>query len=95
MDSLSFSWDDNKNKTNQKKHNVSFEEAQSVFFDGNAIEFFDPDHSQKEHRYIMLGLSYRLSVLVVCYCLRKKESEIRIISARKATKKEQKTYFGG
>lgn len=95
MNSISFSWDDRKNTSNQKKHNVSFEEAQSVFFDENAIEFFDPDHSEKEHRYIMMGLSYRLRVLVVCYCLRKNESEIRIISTRKATKKEQKTYFGG
>jgi uncharacterized DUF497 family protein len=95
MESLDFSWDDRKNKTNQKKHGISFEEAQTVFFDENAIEFFDPDHSEKENRFIMLGLSYRLRILVVCHCLRKDDSEIRTISARKATKKEQKVYLGG
>jgi len=92
---LRFSWDDRKNKTNQKKHGISFEEAQTVFFDENAIEFFDPDHSESEDRFLMLGLSYRLRILVVCYCLREGDSEIRIISARKATRKEQKVYFGG
>jgi len=92
MKPLRFSWDDRKNKTNQKKHNVSFEEAQTLFFDENAIEFFDPDHSKDEDRFLMLGLSYRLRILVVCYCLRKGDFEIRIISARKATKKEQKIY---
>jgi hypothetical protein len=95
MTSVRFSWDNRKNKTNQKKHDVSFEEAQSVFFDENAIEYFDPDHSDEEHRFLLLGISYRLRILVVCYCLRKSESEIRIISARKATKKEQKAYTGG
>ena len=95
MESLRFSWDKSKNKTNQKKHGISFDEAQTVFFDENAVEFFDPDHSQDENRFLMLGLSYRLRVLVVCHCLRKNNSEIRIISARKATKKEQKIYSGG
>jgi len=95
MKQLRFSWDNRKNKTNQKKHGISFEEAQTVFFDENAIEFFDPDHSESEDRFIMLGLSYRLRILVVCYCLRESDSEIRIISARKATKKEQKVYWGG
>jgi len=72
-----------------------FEEAQSVFFDENAIEFFDPDHSETENRFLLLGLSYRLRILLVCYCLRESENMIRIISARKATKKEQKEYTGG
>ncbi len=94
MESLRFSWDNRKNKTNQKKHGISFDEAQTVFFDDNAIEFFDIDHSKNEDRFIMLGLSYRLRILVVCHCLRKDDSEIRIISARKATKKEQKVYLG-
>jgi len=94
MDFISFSWDKQKNKSNQSKHGISFEEAQAVFFDENAIEFFDPDHSEDEDRFLMLGLSYRLRVLVVCHCLRKSESEIRIISARRATKKEQKVYAG-
>ena len=95
MKPLRFSRDDRKNKTNQKKHGISFEEAQTVFFDENAIEFFDPDHSESEDRFLMLGLSYRLRILVVCYCLREGDSEIRIISARKATRKEQKVYLGG
>ena len=94
MSSVTFSWDDRKNQTNQRKHDISFEEAQTVFFDENAIEYFDPDHSENEERYLMLGLSYRLRALVVAHSLRKKGTEIRIISARKATKKEQKFYFG-
>jgi hypothetical protein len=94
MSYLKFTWDDLKNKTNQKKHRVSFEEAQTVFFDENALEYFDTDHSQDEDRYLMLGYSYHLRVLVVSYCYRKDSSEIRIISSRKAAKKEQKIYFG-
>ena len=94
MNSIGFSWDDRKNIANQKKHRVSFEEAQTVFFDEHAIEYDDPDHSDSEDRYLMLGHSYRIRVLVVSYTLRKKDTEIRIISARKATKKEQKAYFG-
>ncbi len=95
MDSLRFSWDNKKSNANKKKHGISFEEAQNIFFDENAVEFFDPDHSESENRFIMLGLSYRLRVLVVCHCFRESKSEIRIISARKATKKEQKVYLGG
>ena len=94
MNSISFSWDDQKNTANKKKHRVSFEEAQSVFFDEHAIEYYDPDHSESEDRFLMLGLSYRVRVLVVSYTLRKNGKEIRIISARKATKKEQKAYSG-
>ena len=92
--SISFSWDDQKNIANQKKHRVPFEEAQTVFFDEHAIEYDDPDHSEFEDRYLMLGHSYRIRVLVVSYTLRKNDKEIRIISARKATKKEQRAYFG-
>ncbi|MBW1769157.1 MAG: BrnT family toxin [Deltaproteobacteria bacterium] len=95
MKSIIFSWDDRKNRSNQKKHGVSFEEAQSVFFDDKAIEYFDPDHSENEDRFLMLGLSYHLRVLVVSYCLHDNDSEIRIISGRKTTKKEQKIYRGG
>jgi uncharacterized DUF497 family protein len=94
MDEIKFSWDARKAKHNIKKHKVSFEEAATVFYDENAIEFFDPDHSKDEDRFLMLGLSWRLRALVVSYCLRKKGSEIRIISARKATKKEEKAYTG-
>ena len=94
MATIAFSWDDRKNRSNRKKHGISFEEAQTVFFDEHAVEYFDPDHSASEDRYLMLGLGYRLRLLVVSYALREDGSEIRIISARKATKKEQKTYFG-
>ena len=94
MLTITFSWDDRKNKSNQKKHGVLFEEAQTVFFDEHAVEYFDPDHSANEDRYLMLGLGYRLRILVVSYALRAEGSEIRIMSARKATKKEQKTYLG-
>ena len=94
MDEIKFSWDARKAKQNLQKHKVSFEEAVTVFYDENAIEYFDPDHSKNEDRFLMLGISWRLRVLVVCYCLRKKGSQIRIISARKATKKEEKYYTG-
>ena len=95
MKSIRFSWDEQKNRANQKKHRISFDEAETVFFDENAIEYFDPDHSVDEDRFLMLGISFRLRVLVVSYCLRQRGSEIRIISARKTTRKEQKVYFGG
>ena len=88
-----FEWDDVKNAKNQVKHGVSFDEAQTVFFDERAIEFDDPDHSIDEERFLLLGYSHRLRVLVVCHCYRSNESTIRIISARKATKNEQKVYL--
>ena len=93
MNKLIFEWDDAKNKINIKKHGVSFDEAQTVFFDDNAMEFDDPDHSLDEERYLLLGFSQSLKILVVCHCYRDSESIIRIISARKATKKEQKAYY--
>ena len=95
MEEIEFSWDARKARENLKKHRVSFEEASTVFYDENAIEFFDPEHSSDEERFLMLGLSGRLRIMVVSYCLRKKGSEIRIISARKATKKEEKVYIQG
>ena len=94
MNSISFSWDDRKDIASQKKHRVLFKEAQTVFFDEHAIEYYDPDHSESEDRFLMLGHSYRIRILVVSYTLRKDGKEIRIISARKATKKEQKSYSG-
>ena len=94
MDEIKFSWDGRKAEQNIKKHKVSFEESATVFYDANAIEFFDPDHSKDEDRFLMLGLSWRLRILVVCCCLRKKGSEIRIVSARKTTKEEDKVYTG-
>jgi len=93
MDTIRFEWDDNKDKLNQKKHGVSFEEAASVFYDENALEFFDEDHSLKEERFLMLGLSFKLRVLVACHCVREKGHVIRIISARRATKKETTYYW--
>ncbi len=95
MKKLIFEWDDTKNKTNQDKHRVSFEEAETIFFDEKAIEFDDPDHSIDEERFLLLGFSQNLKILVVCHCYRDDESIIRIISARKATKNEQKSYFRG
>ena len=95
MDKIKFDWDANKAVQNVKKHKVSFEEASTVFFDENAIEFFDPEHSKSEDRFLMLGLSGRLRIIVVSYCVRSKGSEIRIISARTATKKEVKVYIEG
>lgn len=95
MKKLIFEWDNNKNKANQTKHQISFEEAETVFFDERAIEFDDPDHSIDEERFLLLGFSQNLKILVVCHCYRDAESIIRIISARKATRKEQKAYFRG
>jgi uncharacterized DUF497 family protein len=92
MTSLRFVWDPRKSKSNTLKHQVTFAEAESVFYDENAIEYPDPDHSEAEERFIILGLSAGLRVLVVFYCYRRSESTIRIISARKATKKEARYY---
>lgn len=89
---LRFEWDDRKSISNKRKHGVSFEEAQTIFFDDSAIEYADPAHSDAEDRFLMLGRSYELRVLVVCHCLRESETVIRIISARKATPKERRVY---
>ena len=91
---MKFSWDARKAKENVRKHKVYFEEASTVFFDERAREYFDPDHSENEDRFLILGISYRFRILVVSYCLRKRGSEIRIISGRRATKKEQQVYTG-
>jgi len=93
MDDLRFEWDEKKNKANRKKHGVEFEEARTAFYDENAIEFFDPDHSGSEERFILLGLSLRLRALVVCHCFRESEDTVRIISARKADKAEERDYW--
>ncbi len=90
---IKFEWDKNKERINQKKHGVSFEEAEGIFYDEYALEFFDEGHSSKEERFLMLGLSFKLRVLVACHCIRGKGNAIRIISARKATKKETKYYW--
>jgi uncharacterized DUF497 family protein len=92
MSDLRFEWSKTKNDENIKKHGISFEEAQTVFFDENAIRFFDPDHSLSEDRFIMVGMSFSLRTLVVCHCYRENDAVIRIISARKADKTESKNY---
>lgn len=94
MTFLTFDWDENKNKANQKKHGISFEEAKSVFYDEQALEFSDPAHSDDETRFLMVGHSYRFRLLVVCHCYREDDSIIRIISARKLTSKERRTLWG-
>jgi hypothetical protein len=92
MKRLIFEWDNEKNRINQEKHKVSFEEAKSVFYDENAIQFWDEDHSDTEDRFLLLGRSYRMRILLIVHCYREQESVIRIISARKATKNESKFY---
>ena len=94
MNKIDFEWDDNKSKTNIKKHGISFEEAITVFYDEQAIEFYDDKHSEWEDRFLMLGLSNRLNLLLVCHCYKESNNRIRIISARKATKNESKHYGG-
>ena len=93
MIELWFEWDKRKEKQNVKKHGISFDEAQTVFFDENAIQFFDPDHSDDEDRFILLGTSFKLRALVVCHCFRESETIIRIISARKADNDEENEYW--
>ena len=93
MKELKFVWDNRKNKTNVRKHGVSFEEAQTAFYDEQSIVFFDPDHSEEENRFILLGISFKLRVLVVCYCFRESETVVRIIYARKADKAEESDYW--
>src|SRR5262245_30166314 len=93
MAELRFEWDEAKNRQNIKKHGVSFEEAQTVFLDDSAIRFFDPDLSENEDRFIMLGLSFKLRVPVVCHCYRESDHVIRVILARKATRQEA-THYG-
>ena len=93
MDRIKFEWDENKNKINKSKHKISFEEAKTVFYDEEALVIDDPEHSREEERFIILGFSKRANLLVVCHCYRKSESVIRIISARKATKSEERQYY--
>lgn len=92
---LRFDWDERKNKRNRTKHGVWFEEAQTVFEDPRGRLFQDPDHSEEEERFVLLGMSSVGRVLVVVHCYRENESLMRIISARKATKKEVQSYEEG
>jgi uncharacterized DUF497 family protein len=93
MSDIRFVLDEKKSHENQRIHKVSFEEAQTVFLDENAIRYFDPDHLGDEDRFLMLGMSFKLHLLVVCHCYREDQSVIRIISARKADKREQFEYW--
>ena len=93
MKQLRFEWDEKKAKANVRKHGVSFEEARTVFYDENAIQFYDPDHSEEEDRFILLWLSFVQQVLVVCHCFRESETIVRIISARRADKDEEEEYW--
>jgi uncharacterized DUF497 family protein len=92
MSSLRFEWDPKKAALNLRKHNVSFEDAQSVFSDENALLIDDPDHSEAEDRFVLLGLSQSLRLLVVVHCYRSEGKVIRIISARKADANERSSY---
>jgi len=92
MDEIKFSWDARKSRQNIKKHKVSFEEAATVFFDEKARLIHDPDHSEHEERFVLLGLSSRLRLLAVCHCYRRKEQVVRIISARRANNREKNQY---
>lgn len=89
---MKIEWDDKKAKINIEKHGVTFEEASSVFYDDDALLRDDPDHSEDEDRFILLGMSNIANMLVVCHCYRENDEIIRIISARKATKHETKQY---
>jgi len=89
---LKFTWDEQKETANRQKHGVSFDEARTVFFDEHARLIADPDSSDDEDRFIVLGYSERPRLLVVCHCYRENDSVIRIISARKATRPEKNTY---
>jgi len=92
MKAIHFKLDNTKSIANEKKHGISFQEAFTVFSDELAIEFYDNKHSDWEDRFLLLGLSNKLNMLLVCYCYRETERVIRIISARKATKNESKYY---
>lgn len=92
METIKFEWDEHKNEINKRKHQVSFEEARTVFYDEEALVIDDPEHSQEEERFIILGFSQQARLLVVCHCYRASETAIRIISARKATRNETRQY---
>jgi len=91
---LRFEWEPRKATANLKKHGISFEEAKSVFYDESAKLISDPDHSEDEDRFILLGVSHSLRMILVCHCYRSEGNVVRIISARKATPKESKAYKG-
>lgn len=93
MNALRIEWDETKNSANRHKHGISFEEAATVFSDDHALLIADPEHSDHEDRFILLGMSSSLRIMIVCHCYRVQDDVIRIISARKATPVEQKGYI--
>ena len=93
--SIEFTWDPDKAHSNERKHGIAFEEAVTVFVDEKAILIPDPDHSSREDRFLILGMSFKLRVLIVCHCYRENDETIRIISARKASRPERKQYEQG
>lgn len=90
---LKFEWDEKKNQLNIQKHGVSFQEAITVFKDENAVILTDDVHSENEERFLLIGLSHKFNILVVCHCYRNNDTIIRIISARKAIKNERENYL--
>lgn len=92
---LRFEWDEGKNKRNRSKHGIWFEEAQTVFDDPESRVFLDPEHFDEEDRFLIIGVSSAARILIVVHCYRESDSVIRIISARKATRKEIKFYEEG
>jgi uncharacterized protein len=91
---MRFEWDPAKSTSNKKKHGVTFEEAQSIFYDDFALQFYDDEHSSEEDRFLMLGMSSEARLLLVCHCERASGEIVRIISARRATTSESKFYGG-
>ena len=92
---MKFEWDEVKNDLNFKKHGIWFEEAQTVWTDPSSQEFFDPEHSSQEERFIRVGYSTAQRILLIVFCEKENGRAIRIISARKATPKERKQYEEG
>jgi uncharacterized protein len=92
MQDIEFLWDDRKVAANLRKHRVSFQEAITAFYDEDALHIPDPDHSLSKERFVLLGMSSRLRVLIVCHCFRAGDSAIRIYSARRATRRERELY---
>ena len=92
MNGIVFEWDESKNKANLQKHGISFEEAESVFYDQYALLIADPDHSETEDRFLLMGLSAKLRLLLVCHCFEVDDGLIRVISCRKASKQEMSLY---
>ena len=92
MKPLRFNWNPQKAKSNVRKHGITFEEAKGVFYDDKAIEFYDDEHSDWEDRFLLLGVSSKSRLLLICHCYREDNAIIRIISARKATQTEAEQY---